>query len=500
VPPSKDNPESLGREMARGGFILVLGRLSVRLLSLISIMILFRFLVPEDFGLVSLAAVVVGLVETLSEFGFDRVLIQQRNAQRADYDTTWTLGLIRGLLCGAVLVAIAYPAAEFLKDPRLTPMILWLAITPVLDGLQNVGTVDFTKEFQFGKDYVLKVSQKIVSFVVTLVLAYVLRNYWALVIGIIAGKAAGLALSYILHPFRPRLHITGWRRIFRFSFWLMLNNVIIYAGSQTDKVLIERRYDSHVVGIFRVAEEIASIVMEVVWPIERALYAGYSKLSHNLAELRRSLLTSIGFVSMISVPMSVGILLVADPLVVVLLGEKGREAIPFVQVLALHGALRSCICGALPIFIALGMPRVNVQVTLAMVIVRLAVLFAAFPVMGAMAAPWAVVAGSATSVFLVWILVTRHMHLHWRELPATIWGVVMATLLMALALELATPAWNWLGISGTNWSLLSAKVALGVVVYTLAIGAIWYVKGRPDGPERYLLNMVSTRLRQQFGG
>lgn len=491
-----DNNAGLGRSIAKGGLILVMLRLSLRLIGLASVMILFRILVPDDFGLASLAMTVVGFSEVLAEFGFEQLLMQKQNAQRSDYDVTWTLTFLRGCFCTIVLLLIAFPAAEFLKDPRLGPMVLWLALGPLIDGLNNAGLIDFSKKLQFGKEFRFRISLRIAGFCLTMALALWLRNYWALVFGTLGGKLMGVALGYVIHPYRPRFDLRGSRIIFKFSIWIMLNSLILFAGGQTDKVLLQRYYDAYMVGIFRMAEEICSVVMELVWPVEKALNAGYARLAGNLAELRRTVLNSVGLVSMIGIPTSIGILLVAEPLVAIMLGDKGRATVPFIQVLVLHGAIRSCIGGVLPVFYVLGKPRINTQLTFLAILVRLTVLFTGFSTLGAMAAPWALVAGSCANFVAVWIYAKHSLKLSWWDFPKALWRAAAATAMMVYVVQQVTDKLH--GASGNNWLLLSVQVATGVIVYFLSVLVLWFLSGRPKGPEDHILHEIRMKSKKWF--
>lgn len=488
---------TLGRRMAMGGLMLVLLRLSVRVIGLVSTMILFRILVPDDFGLIALAGVAIGLVEVFAEFGFDLALIRKQNATRNDYDVTWSLTLLRGLLVAVVVLALAQPAGSYLNDARLTPLLYWMALVPLMDGLQNPGVADFSKDLTFGKEFKLKVSQKLISFVITIGAAFWLRSYWALVIGLLSGRLVGLVLSYVMHDFRPRFSLLGAREVFNFSIWVMFNNVILYAGNQTDKVLIKQYYDVHTVGIFRVAEEICSIVMEFVWPVERALYAGYAKQVGNLDEIRKTLLKSVAFVAMIGLPLSIALLVMAEPAVHLLLGPKGLPAVPFVQVLCLHSALRSSIAGILPVFMPLGRPQINTQVVFSNVTVRLALLFLLFPMIGVMAAPWSLVAGTATGCVIAIWQVTHLLQLRWYALPLALWRTLLATGLMFGAGHWSSVLLKDTWTAQSSIATLLIQACLALAVFFGALFGFWRLAGRPDGPESQLSGLLLERLRRQ---
>ena len=66
---------------------------------------------------------------------------------------------------------------------------------------------------------------RLVRTIATIAAAFALRNYWALVAGSILGVAFRVALSYKIHPFRPHLDLARVPEMFRFSRWMMLQNL-----------------------------------------------------------------------------------------------------------------------------------------------------------------------------------------------------------------------------------------------------------------------------------
>jgi len=471
--------------------VLVLLRLSLKLIGLVSIVILFRLLAPEDFGIVALAMLVVGFVEVFAEFGFDQSLLRTKDSTREDYDLVWSLNAIRGVVVGASLLAGAPLAAHFLQEPRLTPVIMCLALAPLLDGMQSVGIVDFAKQLKFQREFKLKVSQKLISFFITLAAALLMRDYWALVVGLLAGKVAGLILGYLMHPYRPRFTLNGWRRVVGFSMWILINNIVLFAGNQTDKVVVQRAFDVQMVGIVRIAEEVSGIVMELVWPIERALYAGYVTVANEVEKFHRTLCNGVGLVAALGVPLALGLGMFAEPAVLMLLGEKGRAAIPFVVVYVFHGALRSCVCGVFPAFMVINRPEINTQITFANVIVRLAVLFLGFHHIGLMAVPWSLVAGSMVTVLMLWWRSSTLLNLSWLALPSVLWRCYAATGLMLLVghAALQGPARDWPGPLQ-----LLVLVPCCALVYVGSMLLLWWISRRPAGPEQVALTALRSWL------
>jgi len=157
-----------------------------RMIGLVSTLILARLLTPEDFGIVAMAATVASLLEMLTWTGVDLALIREREPTREHYDTAWTIKILQGVLVALLVLASAPIAAMVFDEPRVAGALALLSLRPVLDGLQNIGVVDFRRDLDFGKEFRFGMYQKLMSFSVVVVLAITLRNYWVMIIGMIS--------------------------------------------------------------------------------------------------------------------------------------------------------------------------------------------------------------------------------------------------------------------------------------------------------------------------
>ncbi len=184
---------------------MVVLRLTVRGLSLISTLILVRLLDPADFGIVAMAMVVVAGIELFAAFGFDVTLIHKQDAGRAEYDTAWTISAILGFASAAAIALLAYPAAQLYDEPRLVPVFQVIAVASILEGLKNIGLVEFRKQLQLEKEFAFQVAVKLIGFVFTVSAAFWFRSYWALVLGILVTRLASLVLSYADAGLPPEL-------------------------------------------------------------------------------------------------------------------------------------------------------------------------------------------------------------------------------------------------------------------------------------------------------
>ncbi|NQX94544.1 MAG: oligosaccharide flippase family protein [Erythrobacter sp.] len=139
------------------------GTTAANLLSFISLIVLTRILMPEDFGLVAIAAAFAEIVAMITKLSLGSALIQRREVEQIHYDTAWTMSVVRGVLV-AVLIAASGPfIAEFYGDPRLSDLLQFLALSPLIWGLMNPKLAVFQRKLDFRQEFILTVTGKVVT-------------------------------------------------------------------------------------------------------------------------------------------------------------------------------------------------------------------------------------------------------------------------------------------------------------------------------------------------
>src|SRR6185437_9112345 len=145
--------------------------------------------------------------------------------------------------------------------------------------------------------------------------AFLLRNYWALICGIVAGRLTTLLCGYVMRPYRPRFTLAGWHDLFNFSKWLMVSNFLSVIDNYCMLLTVGRVAGTAAIGTYQIAAEIGALpASEIAAPARDPVYAGYSQVADNLALLRRHFLSNLSLVIAIITPMSLGICVMAEPI------------------------------------------------------------------------------------------------------------------------------------------------------------------------------------------
>lgn len=266
------------RDMIAGSLWGVAMRWSTRGIGLVSVVILARILTPADFGIMAMFSLFAGLIEGFAEMGTGMLLLRQAEITRADCDTAWTLRIIQGVLIGAALLICAPLAVRYFSEPRLFPVIVVMALCSFIGATANIGATLVRKELDFAKDFRYGVYGKLVTFFPTLALAFMLRNYWALVAGNVAGTVAGVALSYRMHPYRPRLSLERARQYLSFSISVIGANIARFLKGKVDVLVIGGSTNAALTGSYNVASELATLAtQEIVIPVWRGLFPAHRR-------------------------------------------------------------------------------------------------------------------------------------------------------------------------------------------------------------------------------
>ncbi len=492
---------SIGTRMARGAAWMVVLQSADRVLGFISMLVLARLLVPADFGLVALGMAIVASLAVFSEFGFDLALIQNQSAEPKHYDTAWTLGLLRGFLLGGLLLLLSDPAAAIFGDERLAGLIAAMAVFPLLEGFANIGVVEFRKQLIFGKEFLYRFSGRLGGVITAITLAVLWQDYWALVAGQFVNRGLRLALSYGLHPYRPRLSLAAWRDLFHFSKWLLLNGIFNFASRRAATFVVGVFMTPASVGIFTLGAEITGLVSQAfVAPIKRTYFPGFAKLSHDLTALREVFLKAYGLVILLAVPATVGIGMTADLFVPPAFGENWLETIPIIGILV-YAALTIALQGPVrPILLALNRPEIVTYLSMINTALFLPSLIGGAWVAGLAGAAWATVGTRLIMMVLEYYILHRFIQVSFISLLGRFWRPLASCGLLILSVWALKQYLVVPGEAGLGKQLLNLVLVIsgGVVAYGAGLLLLWVLSRRPaESAEGIVLSVLRNKLSRK---
>jgi len=490
-----------GRALARGAAWMISFRMLDRIVGLVSTLVLARVLTPADFGLVAMATALIAFVELFGSLGLDTALIQRPGASREHFDSAWTMNVLVGASVALGLLLCAWPLARFYDDSRLIALVAFLSLGPLIQGCENIGVVAFRKELNFDREFRFLLSKRLLSFAITVSLALWLRSYWALAIGMVCGRLTGVAISYALHPFRPRWSLARSRDLLHFSLWLVGLNFTAFLKDRAPDFIVGKLAGPHALGMWSIANELSSMVgTELIAPMNRAALPTYSRFADDRAALAGAYLSVLGLVCVLLLPLVVGLAAVAPLVVALLLGPQWNSTGPLISFLAFYGLVDIFLRTAASAIFAAGRPAVYVKVYSLQVCVLLPLSFWLTKTYGVEGAAAATIATALALLPLNATLVGRAIGVSARQLWSAVWRPLLATAIMYGVVMLAQPPAGTATLTaGRSLVLLAFYVPLGAATYTAAVLTVWVLCGRPSGAEATLLAQAAGYWRRMTG-
>ncbi|HZL60624.1 MAG TPA: oligosaccharide flippase family protein [Stellaceae bacterium] len=483
-------PQGIARRVAKGALWLLAARWGVRVLGIVSTIMLARLLLPEDYGLVGMATLLYFLVQSASDFSLDMDLIRSGARDRARYDTVWTLEVMRGIANAAVVLLLAVPAAIMLHEPRLPAIAGCIAAISAVSGFANVGVVEFRSDLNFSKEGVYTVLVKLVSFAVAVPAAFMLRNYWALVAGLSAGAAARLALSYVMHPYRPRFSLACFCEVFGFSKWLWFSSQLFFVRTKSDELFVGKFAGIEALGFYRIARAVAEMpTSELITPVMNAIFPGFTRISGAGRSLAEGYLAVLGGGLCLMAPLAFGLLVTADLVLDLGFGRQWAAAAPLLRLLAFAGPLEMFVGNAYAVFLALGRPHLSTYASLTGAGVFLALLAVLVPWFGPIGAALALIGASLAGGIANLYLAQSLLALPKRDLFEALWRPVAAAASMAAFVQ----AFRGIVPLPEGWQLAACAV-LGAPIYVTVLFTLWATGGYPKGAEATIAAYLEARL------
>jgi O-antigen/teichoic acid export membrane protein len=301
-----------------------------------------------------------------------------------------------------------------------------------------------------------------VDIIVSIVLSILLRNVWALVLGLLAGQMTLLCVSYIIHPFRPgfSFNLKQVKELFGFGKWILGSSILGFIVRQGDDIVVGKMLNAATLGFYQMAFRLSNLpTTEITHVISRVTFAAYSKIQDNVSRLRNAVSRTLRLVSVISVPMGGGMFILAPEMTGVFLGEKWLPMVPAFELLCFIGVVRSITANFGSILNSQGRPDIQTRASLLnMVILALSIyhLVVHFGMMGAVYSRML----TLLSQFYVWPYVLRILQMSLKEMLKTFSLPFISTLLMVFSIAAAKNIFYRLNLLN-----LLSLVGVGLLVY-----------------------------------
>jgi PST family polysaccharide transporter len=460
-------------------------------LSWLSTLVVVRLLSPDDYGLVALATVYLGLATMLSEFGIGTAVVTLRDLTRRQLAELNMVALLFALTAMLISIVAAPFVAKFFGSSRMVTLIWVMSLALPIGALGSVSHALLQKELEFRFLATVQIIQSLSAALTTLILAVLGADYWALALGPALGQTVLTALIVIRQP--TGLAWPSWPSlgpVLQFSRQIITERLAWYGYSQADKLVIGRWIGEVSTGLYSVASTFGLIAVEKVTVLMlRVAPAVFSAVQNDATALRRYLLSMTEAVAIVTFPVSIGLALVAEDFVVVLLGEPWIGAVVPLQFLAVYAAFQSVSPLLNRVLAVIHETRFNMNLAVAtFIVLPIAFILSTRWGLTGIAAAWLVV--PLLQLPPIYLRLHRRIGLRVPEYLVALWPALSSVAVMSGAVLLLQA---WSGYDGLSRVMgLVSTILVGAVAYA---GTILLVHGNRVRAFREL--MAEMRVRQE---
>jgi O-antigen/teichoic acid export membrane protein len=315
-------------------------------------LLLTRLLVPEMFGVMAIAMLVMTGLTMFSDLGLSQNIVQSKRGSDPTYlNTAWAIQIARGLLlwllalCIAMLVAAAnwyglVPSSSVYADPYLPYVIAAVAFSAVIGGFNSTKTAEASRNLSLGRVVQIQLVSQIAGLICMIGWVLIDRSIWALVAGSLVSTALVMLLSHVWLPGTAnRWHWdqSAFHEIFHFGKWMFLSSILGFFANNADRMLLGGYVNATMLGIYSIAFTFSGSITQILNTIfSQVSYPALSEVARERPSgLKRNLYRFHTLSASLTYFCAGGLLVSGDKLIHLLYDPRYVQAGWMLQVLAI---------------------------------------------------------------------------------------------------------------------------------------------------------------------
>lgn len=273
-----------------GSVLLVFQSVMAKSIGLISTLILARVLVPDDFGLVAMANIFMGMVQILTSTGGGEYILRAKNVNDTMLNTNWTITFLIKCFIAIITLISAPFVADYFSEPRIIEILYVTSAITIIGGLESPGIHLLRREQNYKPLVMMELCGKSFAVATAVTIALVYESFWALVLGQAVTVITRTIGTYFITSFRPNFSLKNINDQFAFSSWRVGQSLFGYARTQMDSFLVASNFSQNQLGQYNVMKYIAFLPnMLLLGPATEPLLRQLSAISDSGSYFNRRL-------------------------------------------------------------------------------------------------------------------------------------------------------------------------------------------------------------------
>lgn len=311
---------------------------------IVTSIILARLLLPEDFGLVGMAFIIIGFLSIFKDLGTAAAIIQKEDISESLLSSIFWLNVVFGILISIIVFALSPIVSSFFNDVRVEPILKVLSISFLLSSLSNVHQALLEKKLLFKKLAKIEIIATFFGSTLGIYLAFSGFKVWSLVFQSLVTFLVTMILLWYFERWTPRFafNFSEIKSLHRYSGFLTGYNIFNYLFRNADNFLIGKFLGAQNLGYYNLAYRIMLYPMQTITVvISRVMFPLYSQIKNDLQRFRSIYIRVAQAISLISFPLMIILMIFNKEFIVYIFGKNWETTKTIILILAPVGMLQS---------------------------------------------------------------------------------------------------------------------------------------------------------------
>ena len=317
-----------------------------KLIAPITNMLLARLLVPEAFGIVATITMVISFAELFTDAGFQKYIIQHEfpDDEALNNSTNvafWTNLGVSTFIC-VIIFTFRHQIANLVGSPGLGNSISIASVLIIVAAFSSIQMARYRRAFDFKTMFYVRIITSLIPLVVTVPLAFILRNYWALLIGTFTSQLCNAIALTVRSKWKPKFYysFTLFKEMFAFTAWTLLESISIWFTTNIGVFIVGNYLNDYYLGIYKTSMSTVNAYMAIITSaLTPVLFSALSRYQNDDENFRRTYYQFQRLTAVLVIPMGIGIFLYRDLATQILLGSQWEAASGFIGLWGLTSAI-----------------------------------------------------------------------------------------------------------------------------------------------------------------
>ena len=308
-----------------------------KLITPITSMVLARLLTPEAFGVVTTITMIITFAELFTDASFQKYLIQHEFHDDVDREQSTNVAFwsnfVMSLLIWGIIAIFCEPLATLVGNPGLGYVVVIACVAIPLAAFSSIQMALYKRDLDFKTLFKVRIVGICIPLFVTIPCAFLFRNYWALIIGIITRDVANAALLTWYSKWKPRFFysVEKLKEMLSFTIWSLIEAVSIWLTAYVDVFIVGTILSQHYLGLYKTSTTVVGQMMHLITAATTpVLFSSLSRLQDDEEEFKKLFFKFQKLVGMLVIPLGVAIFCYSDLITEILLGDQWMEVAGFI--------------------------------------------------------------------------------------------------------------------------------------------------------------------------